>query len=267
MFKYLKNSQKYLSNRYKKNVRILRENLSTFNVSVFKSGGLSFKNIALLIFSIFRYIFIVTKLFIIDIILIITLCPIFIYLFVKLSTLPRIYESIEEVPYNKTALVLGTSKYLSDGRVNMYFHYRMKAAYELYKNGKVSYILVSGDNRHKSYNEPKQMKEDLIQMGVDGKHIFLDFAGFRTLDSILRAKNVFGLNSFTIVSQQFHNERAIFIAKSKNINAIGYNAKNVRKLYRLKQFPREVLSRVLMVFDLIFNRQAKFYGEPQQIGQ
>ena len=147
----------------------------------------------------------------------------------------------------------------------MYFKFRMDAAYQLYKSGKVKYILVSGDNRSKSYNEPKQMRIDLIKLGVNKKHIFLDFAGFRTRDSIIRANKVFELNNFTIVSQPFHNERAVFIARQKNINAIAYNAKNVRKLYRLRQFPRELGARILMFADILFNRPPKFYGDTIKI--
>ena len=161
------------------------------------------------------------------------------YLSVSIYSKKYIYDSIEEIPYNDVALVLGTSKYLYNGRVNMYFKFRMDAAYELYKSGKIKFILVSGDNRHRFYNEPKQMRLDLIRLGVDKKHIFLDFAGFRTRDSIIRANKVFNLTNFTIVSQPFHNERAIFIARQKNINAVAYNAHNVRKLYRIRQFPRE----------------------------
>ena len=183
------------------------------------------------------------------------------YLSVSIYSKKYIYDSIEEIPYNDVALVLGTSKYLYNGRVNMYFKFRMDAAYELYKSGKIKFILVSGDNRHRFYNEPKQMRLDLIRLGVDKKHIFLDFAGFRTRDSIIRANKVFNLTNFTIVSQPFHNERAIFIARQKNIKAVAYNAHNVRKLYRIRQFPRELAARVLMIFDIIFNKPPKFYGD------
>ena len=183
------------------------------------------------------------------------------YLSVSIYSKKYIYDSIEEIPYNDVALVLGTSKYLYNGRVNMYFKFRMDAAYELYKSGKIKFILVSGDNRHRFYNEPKQMRLDLIRLGVDKKHIFLDFAGFRTRDSIIRANKVFNLTNFTIVSQPFHNERAIFIARQKNINAVAYNAHNVRKLYRIRQFPRELAARILMIFDIIFNKPPKFYGD------
>lgn len=199
--------------------------------------------------------------FLLEILIIAVICILIIYLLISLYSKKYIYDSIEEIPYNDVALVLGTSKYLYDGRVNMYFKFRMDAAYELYKNGKIKFILVSGDNRHRFYNEPRQMRLDLIRLGVDKKHIFLDFAGFRTRDSIIRANKVFNLTNFTIVSQPFHNERAIFIARQKNINAVAYNANNVRKLYRLRQFPRELGARILMILDIIFNKPPKFYGD------
>lgn len=213
---------------------------------------------------IINYIFFILKCvweFKSEILIVIAVCILIMYLFISIYSKKYIYNSIEKIPYNDVALVLGTSKYLYDGRVNMYFKFRMDAAYELYKNGKIKFILVSGDNRHISYNEPRQMRLDLIRRGVDKKHIFLDFAGFRTRDSIIRANKVFNLTNFTIVSQPFHNERAILIARQKNIKAIGYNADNVRKLYRIRQFPREIGARVLMIFDIIFNKPPKFYGD------
>ncbi len=217
-----------------------------------------------LITKIANYILFVLKCifeFIFEILIIAVICILIMYLLISLYSKRYIYDSIEEIPYNDVALVLGTSKYLYDGRVNMYFKFRMDAAYELYKNGKIKFILVSGDNRHRFYNEPRQMRLDLIRLGVDKRHIFLDFAGFRTRDSIIRANKVFSLTNFTIVSQPFHNERAIFIARQKNINVVAYNASNVRKLYRLRQFPRELGARVLMILDIIFNKPPKFYGD------
>ena len=123
------------------------------------------------------------------------------------------YDDVDAVPYNRVALVLGTSKYLIGGSPNHYFKYRIKAAAELYNNGKVDYILVSGDNATVQYNEPRQMRRALIQAGIPASAIYSDYAGFRTLDSIVRAKEVFGQARFTVVSQAFHNERAIFIAR------------------------------------------------------
>ena len=242
-----------LKNIYKK-ISKIKEN---YNAIKNKKDKNIFSKIANYIFFILKCIFE----FLFEIIIISAVCILIIYLLISFYSKKYIYDSIEEIPYNEVALVLGTSKYLYNGKVNMYFKFRMDAAYELYKNGKIKFILVSGDNRHRFYNEPRQMRLDLIRLGVDKKHIFLDFAGFRTRDSIIRANKVFNLTNFTIVSQPFHNERAIFIARQKNINAVAYNAHNVRKLYRLRQFPRELAARILMIFDIIFNKPPKFYGD------
>ena len=231
----------------KDNYKIIKESIRNKNVFSKLLNNIIF--IAIYIFK-----------FIPKIIIIFIIIMLISYLSVSIYSKKYIYSSIKDIPYNDVALVLGTSKYLHNGKINMYFKFRMDAAYELYKNGKVKFILVSGDNRQKTYNEPKQMRLDLIKLGVDKKHIFLDFAGFRTRDSIIRANKVFKLTNFTIVSQHFHNERAILIARQKHINVVAYDANNVRKLYRLRQFPRELGARVLMFLDIIFNKPPKFYG-------
>lgn len=238
--KILKNIYKNINN-YKK---IIDERIKNKNI----------------IYKIINYIPFIFK-FIPEILILSIISVIIVYSSVSLFSKRYMYSSVEKIPYNDVALVLGTSKYLHNGQINMYFQFRMEAAYELYKSGKVKYVLVSGDNRYKSYNEPRQMRIDLIKLGVDKDHIFLDFAGFRTRDSIIRANKVFDLTNFTIVSQPFHNERAILIARQKNINAIAYNAHNVRKLYRIRQFPREFAARVLMFIDIILNKPPKFYGD------
>ncbi len=172
-----------------------------------------------------------------------------------------LYDSIQEIPSNEVGLLLGTSKYLSSGIENLYYKYRIEAALELYNNKKIKYIIVSGDNSTKEYNEPFNMQKDLIEKGVNSEDIFLDYAGFRTLDSVIRSKEIFGQKNITIISQKFHNERAIFIAKSKDIQAVGFNAKDVSLKYGLKTRLREYLARVKMVMDIALNKQPKFLGE------
>jgi SanA protein len=124
------------------------------------------------------------------------------YYIVK-STENRIYSEIKEIPKNEVAVVLGASKYLgvNEKYINPYFKYRMEAAAELYHSGKVKHLLVSGDNHSKNYDEPTDMKNYLISLGVPCEAITLDYAGFRTFDSMIRAKEIFGLKRFTIVSQ------------------------------------------------------------------
>ena len=163
--------------------------------------------------------------------------------------------------------MLGTSPKLKNGNNNLYFDYRILAAVELYKAGKIKYILISGDNRREDYNEPEEMKKALMQKGIPEKFIYLDYAGFRTLDSVIRAKEVFGQNQLTIISQRFHNERAIYLAERNGINAIGYNAKDVNAYAGLKTNIRELLARVKMFIDLAIDKQPHFLGGKIIIGK
>lgn len=178
------------------------------------------------------------------------------------ATKDYLYNNSNNIPHNKVGLVLGTSKYLADGRLNYYYKYRIDAAVALYKAGKIDYILVSGDNGSKQYDEPTEMRNDLLKEGIPLGKIFLDYAGFRTLDSVLRSKHIFGQSSITVISQPFHNARAVFIARHKNINAIGFNAKDINKKAGFKTLMREKLARVKMLLDLATNKKPKYYGEP-----
>ena len=177
----------------------------------------------------------------------------------------QVFSDIEKVPYNRVGLLLGTSKKLSDGRLNLYYQYRIDAAVKLFNAGKIDHILISGDNSERYYNEPRQMQEDLINRNIPKSKIHLDFAGFRTLDSVIRANKVFCLDAFTVISQQFHNERAIAIANHRKLQAIGYNARDVGTRAGLKVRLREKLARIKMLWDLSINKNPKFYGEKIEI--
>ena len=172
-----------------------------------------------------------------------------------------ISDDVNTLPKEKVALVLGTSKILQNGYQNAYFYHRIDAAEQLYKSGKASYIIVSGDNSVKGYNEPEDMKLELIARGIPEEKIYEDFAGFRTLDSIIRAKEIFGQEGFIIISQKFHNERAVFLARHYGINAYGYNATDVARYSGLKIQIRERFARVKVFIDLIFGVKPKFGGE------
>lgn len=169
-------------------------------------------------------------------------------------------QSITKLPDEKVGLVLGTSKTLKSGNNNPYFFYRIDAAEELYKSGKIKYVIVSGDNSTQYYNEPEDMQNELIARGIPKTKIFLDYAGLRTLDSVVRAKEIFGQTSFIIISQRFHNERAVYLAQKKGIEAHGYNAKDVNKKAGLKTNLREYLARVKVFWDLLFGVDPKFGG-------
>jgi len=188
-------------------------------------------------------------------------------IYVKESSKDRIYTSVDNLPKTNVALLLGTSKYIKKGKINYFYKYRIDAVEKLYKNGKIEAVLISGDNASKYYNEPATMRRDLIKRGIPKDKIYLDFAGFRTLDSILRAKNIFNLDRFVVISQKFHIERALFIAKKYKIDAIGFVAKDIKntKAALRMQF-REYLARVKAFLDLyILDTKPKFFGKFEKI--
>lgn len=184
---------------------------------------------------------------------------------IKLAASGDTFSDVSKIPYNRVGLVLGTSKKLANGQPNLYYTYRIKATIELYKAKKIDFVLVSGDNGSVYYNEPTTFKKDLVAGGIPDEKIFLDYAGFRTLDSMYRAKEVFGLDSITVISQEFHNERAIYLAEKKELIAIGFNAKDINGKAGFKVQTREYLARVKVFVDLFFNTQPKFYGDKVEI--
>lgn len=179
---------------------------------------------------------------------------------IKRESKDLVFDFAEDIPDMPTGVVLGTSARVVGGGRNLFFKNRMEAAAELFNMGKIKYIIVSGDNSIMEYNETRDMKKALLDLGIPEENIVEDFAGFRTLDSVLRAKEVFGQDSIIIISQKFHNERAVFIAKNNDIYAIGFNAKDVPKRYGLKTSMREYLARVKAMTDIyILKTMPKFY--------
>jgi len=176
------------------------------------------------------------------------------------TTNELVYNDINKIPYNKVGLLLGTSKFLHSGLPNQYFSNRIIAAADLFKNHKIDNIVISGDNSKKDYNEPLEMKNELIKLGIPEDKIYLDYAGFRTYDSVLRLNRIFGQDRFTIISQEFHNRRAIYISRWNNLQAIGYNAKDVDLYNGFKTKLREKFARVKLFIDLVFDREPKFLG-------
>ena len=185
------------------------------------------------------------------------------YMTVKSSTEERIYDDIKEIPYNRVGVLLGTNPTLKNGKPNYYFTYRIRACAKLYKAKKINKILISGDNCTKGYNEPESMKQALMKQGVHEKDIILDYAGFRTLDSIIRAREVFGQEKFTIISQQFHNERAVYLALANGMDVVAFNAKQINGTQTEFKtgYLRESLARVKMFLDIWFGKEPKFLGE------
>ncbi len=177
----------------------------------------------------------------------------------------RIIYDIDEVPEREVAVVLGTSKYL--GRtLNDYYKYRIEAAIELFNREKVNQFLLSGDNAHRSYNEPWTMKRDLLKAGVPDERINLDYAGFRTLDSIVRAKKIFDTDNFLIITQKFHCERALFIANSYDIHATCLAVSGPTHHSGMTIRLREVFARTKAFLDLyIIGTTPKFLGPKEPI--
>ncbi|WP_294285901.1 ElyC/SanA/YdcF family protein [uncultured Chryseobacterium sp.] len=183
----------------------------------------------------------------------------------KRNTENYISYLIADLPDTKTGLLLGTSKNLDNGQPNAYFLHRIRAAADLFKSGKIQYLIVSGDNSRKDYNEPEDMQQALIRYGVPEDRIFRDFAGFRTLDSVVRAKEIFGQKKLIIVSQKFHNERAVFLAREHGMEAYGYNAPDVNKYAGFKTNVREYLAKTKAYLDLMTGVEPKFGGKKIQI--
>lgn len=194
----------------------------------------------------------------------ITLCTILVITcnqIIEKNTEKYSFDDLQLMPYNKVGLLLGTSPKLKNGKNNLYFDYRITATVKLYKANKIRYILISGDNHRENYNEPEEMKKTLVAQGIPEHAIYMDYAGFRTLDSVIRAKKIFGQNNLTIISQKFHNERAIYLARKSGMNAIGFNAEDVQTYAALKTQVRELFARVKVFVDLIINKQPHFLGE------
>ena len=173
----------------------------------------------------------------------------------------KIYADTAVIPFNRVGILLGTAKYIQQKYHNPYYDYRIEAAIKLLKVGKIKYILVSGDNSRNDYNEPESMRTDLMHAGVDSSIIYLDYAGFRTYDSMIRLKEVFGQDSVTIISQQFHNERALYIASRIGICAIAFNATDIGGTQGLKTQWREKMARVKTFLDFWFGKKTRFLGE------
>lgn len=177
------------------------------------------------------------------------------------SSSEYISSDINRIPTRKVALLLGTVPKLRDGRRNLYFDYRIGAAAKLYRQGKVRYIIVSGDNSSNDYNEPDVMMAALVEQGVPTNKIIADYAGLRTLDSVLRARDIFGQESYIVVAQAFHNERAVYLARAHGIQAFGYNAPDVHRYAGLKTKICEYFARVKMFYDEWTDNEAKYEGD------
>jgi len=180
---------------------------------------------------------------------------------VRESARGRTYSDARAIPHRHIGLLLGCARLLPNGTVNPFYQNRIDAAVELYRAGKIDYLLASGESAPNGYNEAADMKASLLQAGIPAERIYSDSAGFRTLDSVVRAREVFGLTEVTIISQEFHNRRAIFIARHRGIDAIGFNAAEVGTDEGLFARCREQFADVSAVLDIfLFRTQPRLLG-------
>lgn len=183
------------------------------------------------------------------------------------STDAYLYSSFALLPENEVGIVLGTSSFTRKGDSNPQFHARVRSAAQLYQIGKIKHIIVSGANPDSTYNEPRRMWQELTKAGVPAKDITMDFAGFRTLDSMARASQVFGLSRCTIITQRYHAYRAVFLGKKQGIRVAAYVAPvNDKGNMGSRNPPREIFARVKAVLDLfVLRTQPKFLGQREPI--
>jgi len=178
---------------------------------------------------------------------------------VKAAAQQRSFERLDQVPHAPAALVLGCAPRTRDGRPNLYFERRMDAAAELYSSGVVEALIASGDNQRVDYDEPSAMKAALVARGVPAERIHCDYAGLRTLDSVVRAAEVFGQRRFVIVSQRFHNERALYLARAHGLDVYAYDAAPVARGGVARA--RELAARAAALLDVhVFGTAPKFLG-------
>jgi SanA protein len=179
---------------------------------------------------------------------------------------PYLTRDAAALPDVDVALVLGAAPIGPEGGRNRYLEYRLDAAAALWRAGKVKYLLVSGDKRPPDYDEPSAMRAGLIARGVPAAAIYRDFAGLRTRDSILRARSVFGQHRLVIVSQGFHANRAIFLARREGIEAWGLEARDVQRAYSIFTELRRYPSALRAYYDVWFGTPPHYAGPVIAIG-
>ena len=168
----------------------------------------------------------------------------------------RTFDNLSDVPTREIGLLLGTSPITPDGAHNYYFDNRMKAAADLYHAGKIRRILVSGGDytmteKH-GCDEPTAMRDSLVAYGVPDTCIIEHWQGWRTINSIEAVKELYDFDNITIISQKYHNERALYQADHLGVTAIGYNAEpSPIRRNRIKNTIREYFARVKLFIDLM----------------
>ncbi|ERJ19733.1 Vancomycin sensitivity protein [Salinisphaera shabanensis E1L3A] len=182
------------------------------------------------------------------------------------ATRELIVDDMGRLGVHDVGVVLGTSPFTRYGNRNLLFTHRMMAAAELYAAGHVRHLLLSGANPDRTYNEPRKMYQALRRLGVPDDALTFDFAGFRTLDSVVRAQRVFGLDRFVIISQRYHDYRALFIARYNGAEAVAYIRPQEDRRQPLRAETREYLARFKAVIDLfLLSKGPRFLGPQRRI--
>ena len=173
-----------------------------------------------------------------------------------------LYPDAKSVPGAHTALILGAKVY-HNGRLSHMLEDRVLTGLELYQQGKVNKLLLSGDHGRKGYDEVNAMRNYLLKKGVPAQDIFLDHAGFNTYNSMYRARDVFQVQDVIVVTQQFHVPRSVYIARAIGLDAVGITAdrRTYMRSSQLKSDTREILARVKAVLDVTRRAKPKFLGE------
>ena len=188
---------------------------------------------------------------------------------IEKSSAALVCDDANALRHERVGLILGCAPRLGNGAANPFFSNRIAAAVELFKAGKVDFLLASGDNRKAGYDEPTAMRDALVASGVPAERITLDYAGFSTLDSVVRAKRVFGLPGFCVITQRDHAMRALYIARENGIDAVGFAAADVpasRGGLRVKI--RESLARMRTLVDVhVLDREPHFLGPAVAVGE
>ena len=184
---------------------------------------------------------------------------------------PHIYTSLDALRPAKAGLVLGASRLVRNHVGNPFFRNRIAAAVALFKAGKVEYLIVSGNQAkggrpQGGYDEPADLRGALIAEGVPAARIYRDYAGFRTLDSIVRAKEIFGQDRVIVVSQPFHLARALFLARGRRLDDDGFAAADVPLRFGVRTYLREIAARVAAILDLMLGTEPRYLGAPVKLG-
>jgi SanA protein len=196
---------------------------------------------------------------------IVFVCVYVVDFYVNTKTNAFVHTSIETTPAHKVALLLGTSKFLRGNRPNAYYDNRIDATVNLWKAGKFERLIISGDNSTIGYNEPEDMRKDLVNKGIPNEIIYLDYAGFSTYESVVRADVIFSQQKYLLISQEFHTRRAVYTARYLGNDVHGFCAEDVTHFGGFKTKLREKFARVKMLFDLWFNPDPTFKGKKIEI--